>query len=324
MKSSIKTENKATWCRSFYGKHLKENGYKIRDIRPCCYGNTCRGAHNITELREKKNITKWRHMDKSKVDILKIKNSIINVLKLSKNKVNNMKYLSGIEQINNMNFIDLINFWFDITCYHRRIYNQLSYNRYNFNPTDGFNVKEDVPLFTLKYEDYVWAMQRSFHMCSKHNYLINNKNKSLSVRYVCCGGINCKEGVHKNEHLACIDDLLYGKCSCLNREECESLNEKNRQIILSYEKQLKSNKDTNGFIKKISRKQKTILYRKITELQNEIKNNIRKIHYTEQGLIPMSQRIIDKEAILAKKKASENNINLSNNKPVKRVRKKYR
>ncbi len=66
------------------------------------------------------------------------------------------------------------------------------------------------------------------------------------------------------------------------------------------------------------------MYAKISEFKHIIKSQVRLIHYTEQGMIPMSQRIEEKEKQKQKKKSSHINMDLIGLKPVKRLKKKSR
>ncbi len=249
------TNIKITWCRSHYGKYLIDNKYSIRDVHPCRYGEECRGAHTISELREKDNIVKWRKMNKNHINILKIKHNIISVIISSQEQVKNMKFRCDIKNINDLDFPNLLKFWYDITSYHRKISKQLPpkkyLNNYNKDEIDGFTFKEEVPQFHLKNEDYVWAIERTFHFCPKYKYLTNNKNKSQSIRHICCGGINCKNGIHDIKHLACIEDLMTGKCSCLSEKEYENVIEQNEKQIVLYQNQLDGKTDKQGFYKKL-------------------------------------------------------------------------
>ena len=50
-----------------------------------------------------------------------------------------MKFRCDIKNINNLDFPDLLKFWYDITCYHRKISKQLPPKKYlnNYNKNEG-------------------------------------------------------------------------------------------------------------------------------------------------------------------------------------------
>ncbi len=106
-----KDNYKSIWCRSYYGMELNKNGYKITDIYPCKYGEDCRGAHSVGEIIEKSHIKKWKHSDKSHIDILDLKEKVIDILEKNKEMVQNTKYRMKIININKMRIEELFIFW---------------------------------------------------------------------------------------------------------------------------------------------------------------------------------------------------------------------
>ena len=125
-------------------------------------------------------------------------------------------------------------------------------------------------------------------MCEKHIKL--DKTKEISVKDICCGDINCKEGVHNKSDLICIDDMMTGKCSCISREiyteQKTSLEQELKLLTITNET------DKDGFITKSTKKKDPA---RIIELTSQLNNMKRMIHLTEEGTIPMSVHIEQNE-----------------------------
>jgi hypothetical protein len=119
------------------------------------------------------------------------------------------------------------------------------------------------------------------------NYRNNFPNKKIYIKDICCGDINCKEGLHDITRLVCIDNMLTGKCDCLSDEQNE---QKKLELISEINKiqEIISNKD---YKVSISKDKKSELIKKYNELVVEYNSINKKIHLTNQGLIPLSIRI---------------------------------
>lgn len=294
MTSSHKNSKKLTWCLSTYGKILEENGFKIRGVRDCYWGDNCNNAHDVSEISLSPEISKWNKKSKENVDLLKIKNNIIRVINVDKEKVKNPKYISQIQHISDLNFKSLLDFWFDITCYHRKIDKDIKRDN---KGTEGYYKSYDVPKFYLEDEDDVWSLQRTLNICKSHKYLIENKKEVHYIKDICVGHHNCKKGVHKIKDLACIDDLIKGECNCKPEEQINIEKEKyiiERDNILDI---LYGTEDEEFTL--ILSKTKEKQYKQRLDDIDKILQNIgsRMIHYTEQGMIPLNKRIEEHKSL---------------------------
>ena len=290
--------HKFIWCRSYYGIELNKQGYKILDIYPCKFGDKCRSAHSSDELIVKDHIEKWRDMDKAHINILKIYENVIDVMEKSKDKIINQKYISMMINIYKMRFDEIMAFWYDLACYHRSIANDLPSRkswqdpRNKPQPIGGFNFQDDVPLFLLENDDDIWALQRTLRMCNK--FISLDKSIKISVKDVCCGDVNCKEGVHDENDLVCIDNMLNGTCSCIGKEEYE---EKKQKLIDEINKYNITENVNDGFTVKLSKKQKEEYSSLLRIKYNELNSLKRKVHLTEYNMVPMCKLRESKSAI---------------------------
>ena len=162
MSTDYSVGNKSSFCRVIYGKYLNSIGYKITHIHhDCKYGNSCRGCHNPSEFRLLPHITKWEKKNKASINLLEMRESIKNALMEESSKVKNTKYKSSILHAGSLPFNELLHYWFDITCYHRKIAKTLRTQ----NPCEGYSNPKDVPKFYLENEDDVWSLERVIHYC---------------------------------------------------------------------------------------------------------------------------------------------------------------
>lgn len=265
-------------CRSYYGMYLNRTGHDITEIYPCRFRENCNNSHSINDIKMRQHIKSWNTYDKSLLNLYKIKENIINIIEKSQDGIHNMKYRSQISIINTKSFVELLAFWYDITCYHRRIVSKMADIK---QPMEGYNKISEIPQFILDNEDNVWALERQLHMCEKHIKL--DKTKKISVKEICCGDINCKEGAHNKSDLICIDDMLSGKCSCISRELYTE-----QKTRLEHEIKLLTNIEDDGFITKSKKKKDPV---RVIELNQMLHNMSRMIHLTEEGTIPMSVHI---------------------------------
>ena len=297
MSASQINQMKFTWCLSTYGQTLQNFGYNITGIRECPWGHNCNNAHSLKELSTKKDILKWYKKSKADINLLDIKENILHVMNCEKSKVKNQKYKSKINHINDMNLIELLNFWFDITCYHRKISKMLKQGHSNY---ESYYKIKDVPCFYLNDEEDVWSLQRTLNRCEKH-FSLRENHTCYYIKDICVGHLNCKNGVHRLSDLACTDDLIKGYCDCPSKEtiasEKEKIQIKINEINNILENSHKENKEDNeGFTKVLSKSKKQRLTEELNNLKLELnKLNQRKFHYTELGLICYNDRVKEKK-----------------------------
>ena len=288
--------NKTIWCRSYYGMELNRQGYKITDIYPCKFRESCRGAHTCEEIIEKSHIKKWKKSDKSHIDILDLMEKVLDILEKNKELVQNTKYRCKLLTINKMTINELFIFWYDIFYYHHRIAKDLPAKKSWSNskskplPIEGYNFKDDVPDFYIENDD-LWAIERSLHLCEKFKSL--DKSVKISVKNICIGDINCKEGAHDINDLICMDDFIKGTCSCISIDDYNSHKTKILKEIELLNNQLKPNTD-DGFTMNISKKKKDEIASLLLLKNNELNELKRMIHLTEYNFIPLHIRIENK------------------------------
>jgi len=229
-KTHIRDGNYHTWCRDtralFVKSFLKRNPFtEFRGcrLRRCPYGDDCRGAHHIKELKVLPNIKEWSTINKSRFDFVKyfiIMKEVIksNIIKLS------IKEKEIAREIDTMDFFQVLNFWQSLAFKYGKIKKNLfSSRRYKGkkSPTrHEFKFKEDIPNFTFEGEDHMWALQRMVSMCPHQKSFIDKieKRERVTIRDICCGDINCKFGVHHIDEMICMEEFLTGTCSCFETE----------------------------------------------------------------------------------------------------------
>jgi hypothetical protein len=291
MSSKKDVQPKEVWCLAYYAKHLRQEGYDVKGYYECRYEDGCYCAHTQKDIKIKPHISKWAKESKDKIDLLKIMEKIITIIKKSSEDVVNPKYRSMIMNIEKLRFDELLHVWFDITCYHRRIAksDKINYKKFSRSSTpisiEGFQFKDDIPLFKLdEIEDDVWALQRTLRLCKKNEETI--PGVPIYIKELCCGDINCKEGVHALEHLVCVDNMIDGKCKCPTFEQNETMKKSyiaQGQVFLEII-------NCPGVEKK-ERADAVIEYNKIVSKYKKIEKYTKMIHLTEQGLIPLCERI---------------------------------
>lgn len=284
------TQNKHTWCKGGLGNYLKKNNYNITNIYPCRFGHLCRNAHNPLELKKKKEILDWEKRDKSDINLLEIYDELKKTIKANYFLVKNKKYKSMIEHYEQMDFVSLFNLWFEVTCYHRKIKKELKYDQTKIIDEYSYG---NIPEFKIKNEDYMWSFQRTLRVCKQHKNFINYNGTALSIRDICIGTFNCKNGIHHEDDLACLDDMIHGKCDCISL-----------QVYNETKKFLENELRNERCSKKIEKYKLALLKLK------------RKVHYTEQGMI-----CLDKRIELNEQKEKEH-FDINRVKSVKKLRKK--
>ena len=313
-----------TLCKSFYGNELKKKGFNVIGLYMCRYGDSCREAHSWDQIKRKLYIDEWEKMDKTHISLYGISQNIINTITQSGDSINNTKYKHQISKLNKMTFVELLQFCYDIICFHRKIAKNLPSKKSKGSETPGigeggYRYKEDVPQFWLENEDIFWALERTLHDCPTHTNMIMNRTVCRSTSTLCTGHINCKLGEHEPSKVACCDDLLYGKCSCVAASKFIDEKKRIESELLELKKQLTSSLDSDGFQVKLSKKTQQDISDKIKNLSEDYaKIPVRKVHYTEQGMVPMSIHL----AAVAEVKAKEIDITKLELAPVKRLVKK--
>ncbi len=295
-KKDVSTKNAEVWCLAYYAKYLKEKGYNITGYYECRYEDECHCAHTQREIKIKPHISKWANCAKNTIDLLKIMENVITSIQSSSDYVINPKYRSMIQNVEKLRFDELLHFWFDITCYHRRIAksDKINYKKFSRSstpvPVEGFQFKDNIPLFKLdpEIEEDVWALQRTLRLCKKNDN--TNPGNPISVKDLCCGDINCKEGVHSLQDLVCVDDMIDGKCKCPTFEQ----NEETKQSYIKEGQVFLEIMNRPGVNKK-EKDDAIIEYNKIVFKYKKIEKYTKLIHLTEQGLIPLCERIKAKQ-----------------------------
>jgi len=307
---------KNLWCRDARAKYIIDSlGYipfrqaKGSVIRECSYGDSCRGAHRLEDIRLLPHISRWNRIDKKNYNFPEMFYHIKDVLLKDSVKVrdtdSNYEKLRNIE---NINVIAQLQLWKELSCYYRKIAKEIPRKR-NWKSTvppktheSGYVFSDDVPGFYLdeKYDDNAWALERINHYCKTH---IEFKNKIVNKEPViiwnlCLGESNCKEGIHHLDEMLCIDDFLTGSCQCKSKEEFDIY-----KTGLQDEIEIIEEKLTGTLKPKQIESFKSSLHRKKSEL-----NNLqRKLHFTDCGMIPYDQQKIayDKKVIEDKVIADE-------------------
>lgn len=303
---------KNLWCRDARAKYIiNALGYspfrqaRGANIRECSYGESCRGAHHLDEIRLLQHINRWVRIDKKTYDFPGMFSHIKEVLVKDFVKVRdtdpNFKKLSNID---NINVIQHLQLWKELACFYRKIAKELPRKR-DWKSTvppktheSGYVFSDDVPCFYLddKYDDNSWALERTTHYCHSHSEFKNKiANKEAVVIWdLCLGECNCKEGIHHQDEMLCIDNFLTGSCDCKSKEEFDTYKIGLQDEIETLEDKL------NGTLKpKQIETYRASLFRKKSEL-----NNIqRKLHFTDCGMIPYEQQKIAYDKKILEEKA---------------------
>lgn len=305
---------KNLFCRDHYHQLINDlyNDNVFRSIqgarlRKCTYGENCRGAHSEDEIHVLPANHNFNMLDKSKIDFVSIYYEIVDVFEKLKSKVTDPELKSRIDSFSNLNFIELLNLWYDLACFHRR------------EKKDSPN-KSNIPEFYLSCEDITWPFERITKVCPKYTNLINmieRGSEKPTIWDICCASINCKEGCHHISNMLCSEDFLCGKCDCLSKEDFNSKRENIINNIKQIKETLSGKEDETGYKKKLTAKKRRGLENKLVTLNNELKNLIRKIHYTDNGFIPFNDQLrkhqLDMEETKRKNDKVENDRKLQMN-----------
>ena len=320
------------WCREAMWQHVTKvlgrnpfseaNGCRLRQ---CQYdASTCRGAHCAADIKALPHINTYKRLDKSKYDWPQLYDGIISSIQNDGPKIILADHKRKIADIATLNFVEAIQLWREMACIYRKLGKELP-SRKSGNATQhssGYSYSEDVPKFYLdeKLEDTAWAFERLTRYCSTHKKMEDNlgRQRQITVWDLCLAtGLNCKEGVHYEDEHICVSDFLTGSCSCTSKESIESkeveLQLKKIELTTQLTKMIegevaKGGDDCWSSGKKSKAKSvdpKQNLRKQIDAINNEIaelSNNQRMIHYTELGMIPFEQQLVNYRAAAEAKK----------------------
>lgn len=271
-------ENKNFFCRDSYWQ-LMNNAHnrpvfksvKGGNLRKCTYAN-CRGAHAESEIQILPSIYNFNASDKSKINLCLMYYNIIEQFDKNKTKIKHIEYIEKLKDYNKLNFVQLLNLWYDITCFHRKLKKDISKG---IMTCELYSSITDIPEFFIENENDAWNLERITKMCPDNSNLNKKITRDKAIIWdICIGSINCKKGCHNIAYMVCNDNLITGKCDCLS---LESFNSKKQMLETKLSNMLKS--PSNEKIKN-----------KIKNVKNELAQMVRKIHLTEQGLIPFDEQ----------------------------------
>jgi len=296
LKTDISNNKKNLYCRDARANEiiriLGESPFKTGkgcNIRECPYGTDCKGAHRKEEIQYYPHILKWKNLNKSTFDFVKMYNEVLESINTDKHKMkgiqeieNSKNIKSKMETITELNFFSLVQLWHDLACFYRKLAKKIPKKVNNLTDsvhTSGYKYSEDVPKFYLseEIEDYCWALVRITIVCNTHKVFRENysKKQKVTIWDICLGDKNCKEGVHNINEELCTDDFLTGKCNCVSKEEYT----KQKDYL---ENKLKTLQEKNTDSRNKS---------KIDIAYNNIVNYQRKLHYTDEGMIPFNIKL---------------------------------
>lgn len=297
---------KNLFCRDTYWKLVEDfNEKKVfvsvpgAKLRNCTYGDKCRGAHCEEEIKLLPHIKDFNNLDKSKIELVPIYNNIIQVMEISRSSIKNENFLNKLENLYDFNFIELMNLWFDITCYHRKLKKEMKSDPSIKSEFSNYN---KIPEFKLENEDLVWSLERITKICSINSEL-NKKicqNVKCNIWEMCLASINCKLGCHNESHLLCADDFLIGKCNCQSKSDFEKTRQDLIEQINELNISIKEGKENNYSNKKI-----LSLRKKVNSLYSQLNSTLRKVHYTEQGMVNFEKQLEDFNVLEGEKVRAE-------------------
>jgi hypothetical protein len=218
-----------------------------------------------------------------------------------------------------MNFVELLNLWFDITCFYRKLKKDMNKGIAECNLYSSTN---QIPEFFIEEENYAWDLERLTKMCPK-SYDLNQKIKGQQkaiIWDICIGSINCKKGCHNISYMVCIDDLIHGECDCISLEKFEATKNSIQEDIQKYSNLLSPKEDDNGFKSKLKSRKVKQYQEKISQLKRQENTLVRKVHLTEEGLIPFDvQMKLHIEDLARIEKEKEEEIELQASKKEERI-----
>lgn len=328
--SGVNTINTSTqytqnlWCRDTYWKYIVDtlgfNPFKETHgshLRSCRYtAETCRGAHRPQDIKPLPNNNRFSQMNKGKIEWVKIYINVIATLKENLPKIINEEHKRVISNVDNLNFIQAIQLWRDMSCHYRKIAKEIPKKAsvVGVIPThsSGFKYYEDVPGFYLdeSIEDTAWAFERITRWCpvqQKFEKSVSDRVRVTVWDLCLANGLNCKEGIHKKSELLCVDDFLNGSCSCQTLRELEEeefklqtkLIELSTKLLKLVEEESKVVDDGWSKPKGKSKPKQTTadpkvkINEEIKAIQSKIEQlqDGRMIHYSELGLLPFVRQL---------------------------------
>lgn len=246
-KSSEEIINMASSMKIYNPFRTKfERGEKRYFLRMCPFGSECKGAHSKDEIVLDPKYKNFLNFKMKNLDLVKYYHMMLKSIRQNKNnilsdlnKTNFLKMLvekeirldkNRIKNLNESNFIDVLHLWRDLAFMYGMIKKNLGLRNRKWQgkrkpiPTFGYSLVKDVPNLKLdiptEEEDLMWALNKYTRVCKKHHRVLTNlkDGNQFSIGECCGGDINCKFGSHYVNQRICIDDLIKGKCDCLNKD----------------------------------------------------------------------------------------------------------
>jgi len=332
-------DSKNFFCRDEYWQLINSlyqrsvfKSIKGATLRKCTRSD-CRGAHCESEIQTLPSVHQFKVCDKSKINLVAMYNSIREEFKNSLSKVKHQEYIDKLANYETMNFVELLNLWFDITCFYRKLKKDMNKGIAECNLYSSTN---QIPEFFIEEENHAWGLERLTKMCPKSfdlNQKIKNQQKAI-IWDICIGSVNCKKGCHNISYMVCNDNLMHGECDCISLEKFETTKNSIEEDIQKYSNLLSPKQDEHGFKSKLKSRKVKQFQEKIKQLQSQLNTLVRKVHLTEEGLIPFDIQMklyieelsrIEKEKeeqIKLQASKKEERIDMLKNSKVKKVLKK--
>ena len=286
-------DSKNFYCRDQYWQIINDlyqkqvfKSFKGATLRHCNRDN-CRGAHCQSEINTLPNNYSFKVSDKSNINLVEIYHGILESFETLVSKVKHPEYIEKLNSYQTLNFIQLLNLWFDITCFYRRLKKNIIKGEVE---CDLYSSVEDIPEFFIPNENVAWPLERITKMCPKHTELFRkiNRGEKAIIWDICIGSVNCKTGCHNLEDTICHKDLLFGNCDCLSKEEIEEQKNTLETQIQQIKNMLNPNKDKDGFTNKIKGKKYKQLKSKLNDLETKYKKLWRRKHLTDDNIVPFN------------------------------------
>jgi len=256
-----------------------------------CGLDQCKGAHTYNELTINSEVSKFDKTDWKTINFKELYKTIYLQIKSSISNFNKYTELSLDKPLNQLNFVELLDFWRKFAIIMRREKKNF-YEKTSRAKSFGFKNPGDIPTLDLgELDGFAWSLWRSFHNCEDHENFLKSVKSGMSKydlqKTVCFHSINCKNGTHHKNRQICSDNLLYGKCECLSRtvsnKKISNLNSNLKKITQRINKMVKYSIPK---IENCDAKLKVLLL----DFRNkivEIEKTQSKIHLTEFGVIPI-------------------------------------
>jgi len=299
-------KNNHMMCRFGYAEYIINNlGYspfitrsRYNNNIKCNFSSKCHNAHKPSDIKLLYYNNAFQQLNKKNINFPKLYTEIYNIIKKELYRVKNKHFIKRINNLDSLNFIEIVQLWRDLSCHYRRMVKlypkniNIQVSEKISQQNEGYKYYKTIPLFQLTDESIIWPFERKTRYCLQFKKYINNinQNKKILLNDLCCGSYNCKEGVHYTDELICKDDFLFGKCDCIPKNIFKKNKKELYNKIILLESSLKQLNEK----KNINIKDK----RKINKIQNKIKskkyiyNNTRRmIHYTEKGMLSFEQQM---------------------------------